>query len=147
MIGKILVAYDTEELSKKALDIAVQMAKSQNAEIHIVTSVKIPDYLFFNMPFGGDSTAFADLDDNIRADYEKKLIEAGEKVKAEGVPVKTAFFKENPGEAIVNYADKEQVDLIIIGSHNRKGLFKAVLGSVSNYVVYHAQCAVMVLKA
>jgi len=147
MIGKILVAYDAEELSQKALNVAIDMAKSQNAEIHIVTSIKIPDYLFIDLPFGGNATKFSDLDDNIRADYEKKLNEAGEKVKAEGIPVKTAFFKETPGETIVKYAEKEKIDLIIVGSHNRKGLFKAVLGSVSNYVVFHAECAVMVLKS
>jgi len=147
MFEKILVGYDAEELSEKVLDLAVEMAKSQKSEIHIVTSIKMPDYLFINLPFGGGATSLANLKNEIRADYENKLNKAGERVKAEGLPVKVAFFEENPGEAIVKYAEKEKIDLIIMGSHNRKGLFKAVLGSVSNYVVFHAQCAVMIVKS
>jgi nucleotide-binding universal stress UspA family protein len=50
------------------------------------------------------------------------------------------------GSAIVDYAERENVDLIVIGSRGRRGFKKMLLGSVASYVVTYAYCPVMVVK-
>lgn len=164
MINKILVAYDAEDQSQKALDAAVEIAKKEEAEIFVLTSIKVPEYLSFganiDLPGGGN------IDKIIRENYEKKLADVAAKIEKEGVPVKTVFFQENPGDAVVKFSEKENIDLVVVGSHNRAesgskalqhayhrgygtrvGGSRALLGSVSNYIVQNAACAVMVIKA
>ncbi|HEU4672106.1 MAG TPA: universal stress protein, partial [Candidatus Limnocylindrales bacterium] len=50
------------------------------------------------------------------------------------------------GDAIVEAAVSERADMIVVGSHGRSGLGRALLGSVSDFVVRHAPCPVMVVK-
>ena len=147
MIKKILVAYDAGKLSQKALETAMEIARSEKSEIFVITSIKIPDYILLNMSFGTDIGVLDNVDNLVHENYQRKLEEAAETVKKEGIPVQTVYFKDKPGEAVVSFAEKEGVDLIVIGSKNYQGLDKALLGSVSSYVAQNAQCAVMIIKA
>lgn len=147
MIKKILVAYDMERQAQASLETAVAIAKNEQSEITIITSIKVPDYVLRNLSLSSKPGAVKNVDKIIRADYEKKLDLAAEQVKKEGIPVKTILTEGSPGEAIIDFSAQEHADLIIVGSHNRKGLSKAVLGSVSSYVVQNANCAVMIIKA
>ena len=52
----------------------------------------------------------------------------------------------DPGEAIVAAADSENADLIVVGSHGRSGVSRFLIGSVSDHVVRHAHCPVMVVR-
>jgi nucleotide-binding universal stress UspA family protein len=65
-------------------------------------------------------------------------------LSATGVPVRTVVVYGQPGEEIVRLADREQADLIIVGRRGA-GLSRALLGSVSDYVVQHAQRPVLVV--
>ena len=56
-------------------------------------------------------------------------------------------WEGEPGEAIVAAADSENADLIVVGSHGRSGVSRFFIGSVSDYVVRHAHCPVMVVRA
>jgi nucleotide-binding universal stress UspA family protein len=54
--------------------------------------------------------------------------------------------KAQAGDAIVAAADAENADLIVVGSHGRSGVSRFLIGSVSDYVVRHAHCPVMVIR-
>ncbi len=144
MIRKILVAYDNGIKSQKALDMAMDIARLNQAEICILTSVKMPQFI--------TSVASRDMLDKLeeqsRDYFDNILKDAEEKVKKEGIAVRSVIFQDSPGEAIVRFAQKEKVDLIAIGSHNRKPVerFLLGLGSVSNYVINHAPCPVLIAK-
>lgn len=144
MIRKILVAYDNGNKSKKALEFAVDIAKSCGAEITLFTSVKMPDYIksFANHEWQEK------LEEQSQDYFRNALNEAAENVKKQGLDVKMVILRENPGESIVRFAEKEKIDLIIIGCHNRSSIerFLLGLGSVSNYVINHANCPVLVVK-
>lgn len=144
MIRKILVAYDSGDKAKKALDIAIDIAGPAKAEIHLVAAVKMPEFV----------TAVAtpeilkDLDMQSNEYFTEILKEPAERVGKEGIPVVTAILQEKPGEAIVRYAEREGMDLIVMGSANRGKLERMLLGlgSVSNYTLQHAKCPVVITK-
>ena len=64
----------------------------------------------------------------------------------EGVRVSFLVWEGEPGEAIVEAATSEQVDLIVVGSHGRSGMGRFLIGSVSDYVVRRAPCPVLVVR-
>jgi nucleotide-binding universal stress UspA family protein len=60
--------------------------------------------------------------------------------------VRSEVAVADPRDAIVDVAQRERVDLIVVGSHGRTGLKKLLMGSVSSHVVAHAPCSVLVVK-
>lgn len=80
--------------------------------------------------------------------FEEVPKEPGEMVRKEGIPAITVILQERPGEAIVRYAEREGMDSIVMGSANRANLEKLLLGlgSVSNYVLQHANSPVLIAK-
>ena len=146
MFKKLLVAYDNEKQSLNALNFAIDIAKDANAEIIIVTAIKVPDTYMLNLSFGNDANKLDTADKNNQTYHTEKLEKAADTVKAEGIAVQFALLTGNPGEAIVDYATNENIDLIVLGSNNHGIIKKAVLGSVSSYVVNHSACAVTIVK-
>ncbi len=69
-----------------------------------------------------------------------------ERAEAAGVVAEHLQITNEPGRGICQVASTWQADLIVIGSHQRKGLQELLLGSVSNYVMHHAPCSVMVVS-
>lgn len=144
MIKKILVAYDSGKKSQIALEIAIEIAKNCNAEIYIFTSVKMPEIV---SSVAGHNM-LKELEEQSSSYFKDLLTEAEDKVKKEGVAVKHVIVGDSPGAAIVHFAEKEKIDLIVMGSRNR-GIFEGLLlglGSVSNYVIQNARCHVLIAK-
>ncbi len=144
MIEKILVAYDNGIKSQKALEMAVDIARLSQAEIYILTSVKMPRFI----TSVASHETLDRLEEQSREYFDNILKDAEEKVKKEGITVRSVILQDSPGEAIVRFAEKEKIDLIAIGAHNRKPVerFLLGLGSVSNYVINHAPCPVLLAK-
>ena len=69
------------------------------------------------------------------------------RAKARGVNVRFLILDGPPGEAIVDVARSEQVDMVVVGSHGRGVVGRFFVGSVSEYVVRHAPCPVLVVRA
>ncbi|XP_011424268.3 universal stress protein YxiE isoform X2 [Magallana gigas] len=72
--------------------------------------------------------------------YKKKMEEKGLKAG------KFVTRRGDPGEAIVHVAEKESCDLIITGSRGMGMIRRTILGSVSDYVLHHAHCPVLICK-
>ncbi len=144
MIKKILVAYDNGVKSQKALDTAIELAKGCQTEICLLTSVKMPEFI--------SDVANSDMCNNLEKQtqqfFTEILKESEAKVTKEGIPVSSVILNENPGKAIVRYAEQEKVDLIVIGSANRGAIERMLigLGSVSNYVLNNAKCPVLIIR-
>jgi len=77
---------------------------------------------------------------------QQKLIPITEQLSAKNINYKTKFIIGDPGPAIVEYANNEKMDLVIIGSRGLNSLQEFVLGSVSHKVVKRVRCPVMVVK-
>jgi nucleotide-binding universal stress UspA family protein len=69
-----------------------------------------------------------------------------QKARAAGADATFLVWEGDAGEAIVAAADAECADLIVVGSHGRSGVTRFLIGSVSDFVVRHAHCPVMVVR-
>ncbi|HBC93388.1 MAG TPA: hypothetical protein DCZ10_10970 [Pelotomaculum sp.] len=147
MIQRILVGYDDGALSQKALETAIEMARNNKAEIFIVSVLDIPLYISSPDMLPPDNISITKFFyDNTRLYFEKLQEQAAIRVKEEGLAVTTKVLEGNPGKTLVWYAEEIKADLIAIGSNNRGVLDRLFLGSVSNYVIHHAKCMVLVTK-
>lgn len=150
MIKKILVAYDDGILAQKALEAAIDIAKNNQAEIHLVSAYALPIVYQSTLSLDGiypDNTAVIDyLYQTNRTHLEKILLAAAAQVSQENIPVATQLLDGSPGRMIIQYAEDQKIDLIAAGSHNRTAVDRFFMGSVSNYILHHARGLVLIAK-
>ncbi len=142
MYKRILFPVDVQEpeFAKTAFKNAVDFASHYGADLHVMTVVP-----GFGMPL---------VASYFPADFEEKskqhALEQLEAFVKETVPVDlnvtTSVAMGRPYEEIIGEAEKIGADLIVIQSHNRKGLHGVLLGSCADNVVEHANCSVHVVR-
>jgi nucleotide-binding universal stress UspA family protein len=147
--SKILVAIDGSDNSSQAASLAIDIASKHGSELLVIHVLNITK-TFQAMGFYGVAHSKA-----LQNYVDEARMEAGlwfEKIKQEAkkvdVNVKTEVI-EGPFSLvaeIVNYAEQNKVDILIIGSRGRTGFKKLLLGSVAFGVVTYATCPVMVVK-
>ena len=152
MYKKILVAFDGSEPSRNALDHAVSIAVMWKAELTILSVV--PQVMMPVFPDGGlgaapiAATHMTDYQDRMREIYAKSLREVEDDVK-EAFPdlkVSSRLLEGRPSSTIVEEAEKDGADLIVIGSRGLGGITGWILGSTSRRVVESCTKPVLVVK-
>ena len=147
---KILVPTDGSDNARRAERVAVRLAKDYGAELTILYVAALPAYLYAApSPFGG--APVADLKDIFQtAEKEgKKLVDNSvEYAKSQGAMTvgNVLTSKSSVVFEITQYAQDNNVDLIVIGTRGLGGFKKMLMGSVSSGVVAHAHCNVIVVK-
>ncbi|MGI8313724.1 universal stress protein [Halobacillus mangrovi] len=144
MTKKILVAYDGSKPSKEAvLEAKNHSVETPEREIHIVSVVK-PTGPFTN------KAVSKQIGDELAKNYEFELQEIKQEIESENVSVVTTVLvgelENNPGEKVCEYAEDNDIDFIIVGSRGLGNVKRIFLGSVSNNIVQHATCPVLVIK-
>ena len=137
---KILLATDASEEAELARRTAVDMAISTNSTLHLVTVA--PGYPSYdvNVP---------NVAEQLREQAEKILDEQAEKVEREGATVAEKYLRiaeRHRAQQIVDVAEDIEAGLIVMGSRGRGGVRRALMGSVSDSVVRHAHCPVMIVR-
>ncbi|MBN3525019.1 universal stress protein [Paenibacillus apiarius] len=140
---RILVAYDSSEPSRKALEHAISIAENNAAtHLRVVHVFQFPQY-FVGTAY---ATASAETNEELYEYAERIQQEAEQKTALLGERAEVALLQGPPGQSIVAEAEDHKCDLIIIGSRGLSGLKEFVLGSVSHHVVQHAKVPVLVMK-
>ncbi|HEY3186960.1 MAG TPA: universal stress protein, partial [Solirubrobacteraceae bacterium] len=81
-----------------------------------------------------------------REDVDATLAEAAKMVEKQGVEVETYARQGDPADAILDVAEEENADLIVVGNKGMTGARRFLLGSVPNKVSHHAPCNVMIVR-
>jgi nucleotide-binding universal stress UspA family protein len=138
MYRRILVGYDGSKAGRKAFDSALALAQRDAAELYVLAVARPPEI--------GDDVESEAIIENSRS-YHKELLEPLQRVAAEA-KVKGHFEVAvgHPAEQIIYHADREQVDLIVVGDRGRSKFVRLLLGSVSKQVVQYAGRAVLVVR-
>jgi len=136
---KLLLATDLSEASEAATEQAFELAKRLEASL-LVVSVIDPGAL--QLP-GGRFRARVDQVRERREVQAQALVERG---RSEAVEVSFLVWTGDPGDMIVEAAEAEHVDMVLVGSHGRGAVGRLFLGSVSEHVVRHAPCPVLVVR-
>jgi len=87
-----------------------------------------------------------DIQNQAQASTETYVSQQAEKLKNEGLTVRTAVVSGNPSEEILDFAGKNQVDLIIMSTHGRSGVSRWVMGSVTGRVLRHSMVPVLAVS-
>lgn len=153
MYKKILVAFDGSEASKHALDHAVSIADMIKAKIHIVSVVpRVMMPVFPDEGFGAAPvTAAQDMSDyqeRMKTVYGKSLEEALQDISNHypHLVVETKLMEGRPSATIVEEAESNDMDLIVIGSRGLGGITGWILGSTSRNIVENCTKPILVVK-
>jgi nucleotide-binding universal stress UspA family protein len=138
-IRTILLASDLSSASANAEDLAFELAARLEGALLLV-SVIDPRGLW--LPTGGYRQRI-DQAREARQIAAKDIVERG---RRDGVPIRTLIWDGDPAESIVEAAIAEDVDLIVVGSHQRRGVDRLVMGSVSEQVVRTSPVPVVVAR-
>jgi nucleotide-binding universal stress UspA family protein len=137
---KILVATDGSESVKKAVQMGVEIAKLSGANVY--AAYVIAPGAYSARDFGWEKS----LRDFLHAQGEKAITFVGDLGKSQGVKVEPVLLEGNPADSILEFAEKEGIELIVMGTLGRTGLDKFLLGSVAEKVVRHSKIPVMVVR-
>jgi len=141
---KILVPVDGSQNSMEAVKVASQYAKTAKADVYLMTVSPFISGLDLEISAG----AMESLNASMKSRGEEVLSKAQAILTAEGISVKTILSSSiSAADEIVGFAEKEKVDLIVIGSRGLGGkATRFIMGSVASKVFSHAPCNLYVVK-
>ena len=148
--SKILVAIDGSEISMKAAVYTIDIVKKNKSHLIALTVLEISTPRRISSSFITAPTyGLKELEEKRKE--AQQWLDKFEKLAAKenNVKLKSEIIEDpisRVGSAIVTYAERENVDLIVIGSRGRTGFKKMLLGSVASDVVTYAHCPVMIVK-
>lgn len=156
MLEHILVAIDKSATSHQAFAVALELAQALEAKLTLVHVLDIFSPTSPQRPHVSASSYSIELDTLLRENYDRQwaefvqhydalLKQHQQQAEAKGITCNHLQPYGRPGSEICRVARDCQADLILTGSHARKGLSEMLLGSVSNYITHHAPCSVMVI--
>lgn len=137
-IRRILLATDLTTASERATAEALQLARDLRAEL-LAVSVIDP-----TSRAAGPTFARMDQRRAAREAAAQALVLRGRRA---GVAVSFLVWEGDPGPAIIDAAASEAADLVVVGTRGRNRVERMVLGSVSDHVVRHATCPVLIVRA
>jgi nucleotide-binding universal stress UspA family protein len=140
-IKHILVAHDLEPDSDAALDYAVGLARVLGASITLIHTFEIP-----SMGAPEVLVMATDWVNQIGTVARESLDRVATRVVASGTPIACEVRSGAAWREVEAFARENAVDLVIVGSHGRRGLSRALLGSVAERIVRTAPCPVLVVR-
>ena len=141
-----MVAIDGSEHSLKAAEYALEIAKSFGAQLYAVTVTYVPES--YHLKQEDVLSQSKEIHDNSMEDAKTWLEKFNQKSKEDNIQLKTELISSHrPVDyVILEYGEKNNIDLIIVGTRGRSGFKKLLLGSIASSVVTYAHCPVMVVK-
>ena len=146
MISSIVVGTDGSETAEKAVREAAALASQLGAAIEIV-SAYAPSSNQRLREEARQAPEDMQWDVTPRADVDAKLRDAKEIAEGAGVEQVTVHAREgDPADAILDVAEENKADLIVVGNKGMTGAKRFLLGSVPNKVSHHAPCSVLIVR-
>ena len=158
MYSRILVAMDMSQLSKQIFAQALSLAQKSNVQmmlLHVLSSkeenspMPIPPDITSIYPAQGNDLTLITWQQQWEA-FQQAGIEflntCAEEAARAGIQTAVQQISGDPGDSICTLADNWHADLIVVGRRGRSGLKEILLGSVSNFVLHHAPCSVLIVQ-
>lgn len=146
---KILIATDGSDFSKAAIEKCCRMLSLKNASIKVISVAEVvtplaTEAFTISAQYIQETRAAVLRQTENFVDEAKKIIE--EKCAGENVQVTTEVMIGSPARAVVEEAENWKADLIVTGSHGYGFWGRVVIGSVSQAIINHAPCSVLIVR-
>lgn len=143
---KVLVAADDSEESTLALRTAVDLARNNDSELHVLHVIVLSSWAAPEVMHPEDEETREE--ERLKDDAWQILDEQIEKIQGanEAVAEKHFRVREKVDEQIVNLTDSLEVGLVVVGSRGENSTGRLLLGSEAESVVRHAHCPVLVIR-
>lgn len=145
MFHKILVPLDGSELSESAIPAALEVARRFGASLVLFRAAVLPEHLMIS-PVPLAPSAYTHLQDEIVTGTREYLDAAKARLAGEGVPVETGLVSGDAATQILEFAETQGVDLIVMCTHGRSGFQRWLFGSVAEKVMRHSACPVLSVR-
>jgi nucleotide-binding universal stress UspA family protein len=146
---KVLFATDGAKQSDSALDAFKQLALNDGDEIKVVSVIDVGMPLAVDI-YGGYLPDTTELEKTAKENADKvSMTPSPDSVPSAGIRRSTLHLRYcfgSPESRIVETADEMKPDLVVVGSHGYSGWERMLIGSVSDSVVHHAPCSVLVVR-
>jgi len=142
-VASLLVPTDFSENAGKALDYAKEIARSTNAELHLIHVV---EPVVYPADWSYAQVGFADIEQELFNNAEKELGALAEHLRGEGFTVVTAVRRGRASDEICSYCLQHGISIISIGTHGRSGLEHLLFGSTTERVLRKAPCPVLSVR-
>jgi nucleotide-binding universal stress UspA family protein len=145
MYGSIVVGTDGSETANEAVRQAIDLARALSAKLQIVSAYEpVSDTRLREEA----QQVPADMQwmVNPREDVDATLQVAAEQAREAGIDVEIFARQGDPADAILDVAEEQHSDLIVVGNKGMTGAKRFLLGSVPNKVSHHAPCSVLIIR-
>jgi nucleotide-binding universal stress UspA family protein len=144
VVKKILAAIDRSKYKEKIIDYAITLGKAWGAEvtaIHVIDPGR-------GVPGGRIKEKERQREEEAERPAEDLLSEAELQAKKEGINLRKEIVEESDTveKAIIDYAKKNNIDVILIGTTGMSAAEEVFVGSVANNVIHHAHCPVFAIR-
>ena len=140
---KVLFPVDLSESSEKIVPYILMVARKFNSEIHLLFVARVFDYFSgLYVPVASINAIEKDIIDGA----EKRLDEFAEQYFSDYSDMVMSVVPGDASNKIIDYITSNEIDLVIMGTHGRKGVDKVIFGSVAERVVKTAPVPVMVVN-
>jgi nucleotide-binding universal stress UspA family protein len=139
MYKRIAVGLDGSEGSRRALEAAIELARTAKAELFLISVEELPRYPAAVDEINGEQRAAERF-------FHKVHKEATARVTGQGVVAHSEIRAGHPAQAIPHYALEVGTDLLVIGHSGHSGIWGKLLGSAADKIVDHAPCSVLVVR-
>jgi nucleotide-binding universal stress UspA family protein len=134
-----VIANDGSQGATRALQVAIELAKEHKAELHMISVEKLPDF-----PTSVDEVIEEKADANHR--YKPVIRQAKAQAQAKGVSLKPHVVAGHAVPKIVEFLERQQADLLVVGFMGHSALYNRLIGSTTDRLVEVAPCSVLVVK-
>ena len=142
-VERILFPTDFSECAAVAMDCAVDLAKRYNAKLHILHVVyDVTKATGSHIPHVSADEMYGEMNKWAQNEIDRCCTEGTRELEG----VEKSVIEGVPYEAIIKFAEKENSDMIVIGTYGRSGLERFIFGSTAERVVRRAPCAVLTVR-
>ncbi|MGH2959611.1 MAG: universal stress protein [Solirubrobacterales bacterium] len=145
MIQKIVVGTDGSDTAAQAVIQAGELAEKLGASLVIVSAFDPVSTARLEKE-RADAPSDVEWTINEREDVDAMLSQISAPLEERNIDVKISARQGNPADAILDVAEEEGADLIVVGNKGMAGARRFLLGSVPNKITHHAPCSVLVVR-
>ncbi len=144
MYERILVPVDGSDTSTRGLLEAIRLAQGRSAKLRLLHVVNLSDVALAQTAYSSD-----DIRQRLREEGDLVLQQAATQAREAGADAEATLIEtpiNNVGEVIVGQANEWPADIIVMGTHGRRGLSRMILGSAAEFVLRHTQVPVLLVR-